>query len=189
MTEKFKRPFKKRHSSIYHQPTNRVNKYLSQAIEARSVDRDKSAHVRKITLRFRDRDKERQYHQDLDLGFSLAMGCSILLLILSAALQVSGRIEEVNGGSTLLNVLFQLTALPRTLILLLLFLTAFIWISAILMLLLAVRLKWIYWDLAQSFALRLAITVFTIILLYSVGQVNVVSRRRSSHLLDCNIIN
>lgn len=69
----------------------------------------------------------------------------------------------------------QLTALPRTLILLLLFLTAFIWISAILMLLLAVRLKWIYWDLAQSFALRLAITVFTIILLYSVGQVNVVS--------------
>lgn len=91
MTEKFKRPFKKRHSSIYHQPTNRVNKYLSQAIEARSVDRDKSAHVRKITLRFRDRDKERQYHQDLDLGFSLAMGCSILLLILSAALQVSGR--------------------------------------------------------------------------------------------------
>ncbi|XP_059613049.1 Ca(2+)/calmodulin-responsive adenylate cyclase isoform X2 [Phlebotomus argentipes] len=153
VTEKFKRPFKKRHSSVYHQPTNRVNKYLSQAIEARSVDRDKSVHVKRITLQFRDKDKERQYRQDLDLGFTTAMGCSILLLILSAALQVS--------------------ALPRTLILLLLFLTAFIWISAILMLLLAVRLKWIYWDLSQSFALRLAITVFTIILLYSVGQVNV----------------
>lgn len=102
MTEKFKRPFKKRHSSIYHQPTNRVNKYLSQAIEARSVDRDKSAHVRRITLRFRDRDKERQYHQDLDLGFSLAMGCSILLLMLSAALQVrtgflfSSHLLEIN---------------------------------------------------------------------------------------------
>ncbi|XP_059613050.1 Ca(2+)/calmodulin-responsive adenylate cyclase isoform X3 [Phlebotomus argentipes] len=124
-----------------------------KAIEARSVDRDKSVHVKRITLQFRDKDKERQYRQDLDLGFTTAMGCSILLLILSAALQVS--------------------ALPRTLILLLLFLTAFIWISAILMLLLAVRLKWIYWDLSQSFALRLAITVFTIILLYSVGQVNV----------------
>ena len=177
MTEKFKRPFKKRHSSIYHQPTNRVNKYLSQAIEARSVDRDKSAHVRRITLRFKDRDKERQYHQDLDLGFSLAMGCSILLLILSAALQVGDKWGEKSMESTtnLCLSLSQLTALPRTLILLLLFLTAFIWISAILMLLLAVRLKWIYWDLAQSFALRLAITVFTIILLYSVGQVNVVS--------------
>lgn len=71
----------------------------------------------------------------------------------------------------------QISALPRTLILLLLFLTAFIWISSILMLLLAVRLKWIFWDLSQSFSLRLAITVFTIVLLYSVGQVNVVSDR------------
>jgi adenylate cyclase 1 len=69
----------------------------------------------------------------------------------------------------------QVSALPRTLILLLLFLTAFIWISAILMLIMAARLKWIYWDVAQSFSLRLAITVFTIILLYSVGQMNVVS--------------
>ncbi|KAJ6638235.1 Ca(2+)/calmodulin-responsive adenylate cyclase [Pseudolycoriella hygida] len=153
VTEKFKRPFKKRHSSVYHQPTNRVNKFLSQAIEARSVDREKTVHVNRFTLRFRESDKEREYHQDLDLGFSTAMCCSLLLLILAAALQVS--------------------ALPRTLILLLLFLTAFIWISSILMLLLAVRLKWIFWDLSQSFSLRLAITIFTIILLYSVGQVNV----------------
>lgn len=153
VTDKFKRPFKKRHSSVYHQPSNRVNKFLSQAIEARSVDREKSVHVKRISLQFREKDKERQYHQDFDLGFTTAMGCSLLLLILSAGLQIS--------------------ALPRTLILLLLFLTAFIWISSILMLLLAVRLKWIFWDLSQSFSLRLAITVFTIVLLYSVGQVNV----------------
>lgn len=88
VTEKFKRPFKKRHSSVYHQPTNRVNKFLSQAIEARSVDREKSVHVNRFTLRFRESDKEREYHQDLDLGFSTAMCCSLLLLILSAALQV-----------------------------------------------------------------------------------------------------
>ncbi|XP_055713840.1 Ca(2+)/calmodulin-responsive adenylate cyclase isoform X2 [Phlebotomus papatasi] len=140
-------------SSSANSTGNFNDKGSRKAIEARSVDRDKSIHVKRITLQFRDKDKERQYRQDLDLGFTTAMGCSILLLILSAALQVS--------------------ALPRTLILLLLFLTAFIWISAILMLLLAVRLKWIYWDLSQSFVLRLAITVFTIILLYSVGQVNV----------------
>ncbi|XP_055525526.1 Ca(2+)/calmodulin-responsive adenylate cyclase isoform X2 [Wyeomyia smithii] len=153
VTDKFKRPFKKRHSSVYHQPSNRVNKFLSQAIEARSVDREKSVHVKRISLQFREKEKERQYHQDFDLGFTTAMGCSLLLLILSAGLQIS--------------------ALPRTLILLLLFLTAFVWISSILMLLLAVRLKWIFWDLSQSFSLRLAITVFTIVLLYSVGQVNV----------------
>ncbi|XP_063703935.1 Ca(2+)/calmodulin-responsive adenylate cyclase isoform X3 [Culicoides brevitarsis] len=153
VTEKFKRPFKKRHSSVYHQPTNRVNKFLSQAIEARSIDREKSVHVNQFTLRFREKEKERLYHQDFDLGFTCSILCSFFLLILSVGLQVS--------------------ALPRTLILLLLFLTAFIWISAILMLLLAARLKWIVWDVSQSFSLRLAITVFTIVLLYSVGQVNV----------------
>lgn len=88
MTDKFKRPFKKRHSSVYHQPSNRVNKFLSQAIEARSVDREKSVHVKRISLQFREKEKERQYHQDFDLGFTTAMGCSLLLLILSAGLQV-----------------------------------------------------------------------------------------------------
>lgn len=155
-TEKFKRPFKKRHSSLYHQPTNRVNKFLSQAIEARSVDYEKTAYVNRFTLRFRDRDVERNYCKDIDLGFSAELCCSLLLLILSTALQVS--------------------IFPRTFILLLLFLTAFVWIASILMLMLAARLKWILWDLSHSFTLRLAIIVFTIVLLYSVGQVNVVSR-------------
>ncbi|XP_031351955.1 Ca(2+)/calmodulin-responsive adenylate cyclase-like [Photinus pyralis] len=41
------------------------------------------------------------------------------------------------------------------------------------MLLLAVRLRWILWDISHSFALRLAITVFTIVLVYTVAQVNV----------------
>lgn len=159
VTDKFKRPFRKRHSSVHHQPTNRVNRFLSQAINARSVDCDKSEHVDRITLKFRESDKEREYRKDFDLGFTTAMGCSLLLLILGAALQV--------------------TALPRTLILLLLFLTAFVWVSAILMLLMAVRLKWIVWDLSQSFTLRMAITIFTVILIYSVGQVNVVSMTRN----------
>ena len=101
--------------------------------------------------------------------------------------------------------------LPRTTILLLLFLTAFIWIAVsliiinftlstqqsvvlhsravllpleesftclqvILMLLLAVRLRCIIWDLSRSFLLRLAITIFSIILIYTMAQVNVVSR-------------
>jgi Domain of Unknown Function (DUF1053) len=92
VTEKFKRPFKKRHSSVYHQPTNRVNKFLSQAIEARSVDREKSVHVNRFSLSFREREKEQQYREDFDLGFTTAMGCSLLLLILSAGLQVSQSI-------------------------------------------------------------------------------------------------
>lgn len=37
-----------------------MNKYLAQAIEARSVDREKSTHVNLATLYFKDRDKENQ---------------------------------------------------------------------------------------------------------------------------------
>lgn len=110
--------------------------------------------MNRYTLRFRDRDVERNYQKDIDAGFSGELVCSLLLLMLSTALQVA--------------------VFPRTFILLLLFLTAFIWISSILMLMLAARLKWILWDLSHSFTMRLAIIVFTIILLYSVGQVNVV---------------
>ncbi|ROT64675.1 putative adenylate cyclase type 6 isoform X2 [Penaeus vannamei] len=65
LSDKFKRPFKKRLSSLPHTPSNRVNKYLAQAIDARSVDREKSTHVSLITLCFRDREKERNFTCDL----------------------------------------------------------------------------------------------------------------------------
>lgn len=48
-------------------------------------------------------------------------------------------------------------------------------LQVVLMLLLAVRLRWILCDISHSFVLRLAITVFTIVLVYTVAQVNVVS--------------
>ncbi|XP_047110643.1 Ca(2+)/calmodulin-responsive adenylate cyclase isoform X3 [Schistocerca piceifrons] len=166
VTEKFKRPFKKRHSSVYHQPSNRVNKYLAQAIDARSVDREKSTHVNLATLCFKDREKENQYHEDADVGFSSSLACSLVLLLLLGGLQA--------------------VVLPQTIILLLLFLTAFVWVAVVLMLLLAVRLRWILWDISQSFTLRLAITVFTIVLLYTVAQVNVFTCRADA-LQPCRL--
>ena len=47
-------------SASSYQPSNRVNKFLSQAIEARSVDREKANHVNLFSLCFRDPEKERQ---------------------------------------------------------------------------------------------------------------------------------
>ena len=79
---------KKRHSIIYHHGTNRVNKYLSQAIEARSVDQEKSTHVNLITLCFKDKDKEHQYYEEKDRGFVIALSCSMILLCLIAALEM-----------------------------------------------------------------------------------------------------
>jgi len=152
---------KKRHgSSLPHQPSNRVNKFLSHAIEARSVDQEKASHVNSLTLCFRDSDKERQYQEDPDIGFPASLACSLILTLLLGGLQA--------------------LVLPRTTILLLLFLTAFIWIAVILMLLLAVRLRCIIWDLSRSFLLRLAITIFSIILIYTMAQVNVFTCQREA---------
>ena len=64
MAERFRRPFQKRHSSLPHQPTNRVNKYLAQAIDARSVDREKSNHVNVVSLCFRNKEKEQQVGEE-----------------------------------------------------------------------------------------------------------------------------
>ena len=60
MAERFKLRRKRIGSSQQHQPANRVNKFLSQAIEARSVDQEKAAHVNMFSLCFRDPEKERQ---------------------------------------------------------------------------------------------------------------------------------
>ncbi|CAB3224658.1 unnamed protein product [Arctia plantaginis] len=155
VTEKFKRPLKKRHSSVYHQPTNRVNKYLAQAIDARSVHREKATHVHLLTLCFKDADKEAQYRASTDGGWVGSLGAALFALGTAGALQAS--------------------VLPQTLILLLLFVTAFAWSAAVLALTLAARLRLIPCDVSRPFTLRNAITTFTIVLGYAVGQVNVVT--------------
>merc|ERR1719342_1832374 len=160
MSDRFKFRKKRNGNSLPHQPSNRVNKYLSHAIEARSVDQEKASHVNSLTLCFKDSDKERQYQEDPDIGFPSSLACSLVLTLLLGGLQA--------------------LVLPRTTILLLLFLTAFIWIAVILMLLLAVRLRCIIWDLSRSFLLRLAITIFSIILIYTMAQVNVFTCQREA---------
>ncbi|XP_075969683.1 adenylate cyclase rutabaga isoform X2 [Anticarsia gemmatalis] len=158
VTEKFKRPLKKRHSSVYHQPTNRVNKYLAQAIDARSVHREKATHVHLLTLCFKDAAKEAQYRESTDGGWAGSLGAALFALGAAGALQAS--------------------VLPQTLILLLLFVTAFAWSAAVLALTLAARLRLIPCDVSRPFTLRNAITTFTIVLGYAVGQVNVVTCHR-----------
>ncbi len=60
MTERFKLRRKRQTGQTGpFQPTNRVNKFLSQAIEARSIDQEKANHVNLVSLCFRDSNKER----------------------------------------------------------------------------------------------------------------------------------
>ncbi|XP_042877202.1 adenylate cyclase type 1-like isoform X5 [Penaeus japonicus] len=152
LSDKFKRPFKKRLSSLPHTPSNRVNKYLAQAIDARSVDREKSTHVSLITLCFRDREKERNYHEEVDVGFGNSLLCSLFLLLFVASVQA--------------------LVLPRTLLFLFLFLAAFVTISVMLIVLLASRLKVTTWDPARRFVLRLILTIIAVTVIYIMAQVN-----------------
>lgn len=64
-----------------------MNKYLAQAIEARSVDREKSTHVNLLTLCFKDRQKESQvsenencYSIKMEISGFTQVQCSFLLL-------------------------------------------------------------------------------------------------------------
>lgn len=87
---KIRKPFMKRHSAQYHhQTSNRVNKYLSQAIEARSVDQEKSTHVNLITLCFKDSKKESSFHRETDTAFTASVICSLATLILIMVVQLA----------------------------------------------------------------------------------------------------
>ncbi|CAG0881640.1 unnamed protein product [Cyprideis torosa] len=138
-------------------PSSRVNRFLAQAIEARSVDREKANHVYPLSLCFRDSDKERQFHEDEDPGFCASLAVSLWLLVVLSAVHA--------------------VTLPGTLILLLFFLTSFVWLAVSLGSILATRLGWITWDISRSFYLRLTLSVLTIILIYTTGQVNVFTCR------------
>ena len=58
MTDRFKLR-RKRMQGASLMPTNRVNKFLAQAIDARSIDQEKANHVNLLSLCFRDSEKER----------------------------------------------------------------------------------------------------------------------------------
>ena len=150
-----RKPMKKRHSIVYHAGTNRVNKYLSQAIEARSVDQEKSTHVNLITLCFRDSEKEQNYHQEKDRSFVIAAACSLILLCLIGALQA--------------------VILPSTVLLVILFISSFSWIALLLIFIFGTRLHWPNADFSKSFKARMIVIFATILCLYITAQVNVVS--------------
>ena len=77
-------------------------------------------------------------------GFPASLACSLILTLLLGGLQVCHLWMTSSNKMNVMSKHLQALVLPRTTILLLLFLTAFIWIAVILMLLLAVRLRWVW---------------------------------------------
>ncbi|KAG8185405.1 hypothetical protein JTE90_018626 [Oedothorax gibbosus] len=153
LADKLRAPFKKRHSTVYHQPTSRVNKYLAQAIEARSVDQENSTHINVLTLCFKDSIKERQYYSEKDEGFANSMVCCLTILLLLGCLQA--------------------IVLTRSLLMVIIFISAFCWTFLLILLTVGVKLKYIKWDITRIFSLRMAAIVLSIAIIYAVSQINI----------------
>ena len=86
MAERFKLRRKRIGSSQQHQPANRVNKFLSQAIDARSVDQEKAHNVNMFSLCFRDPEKERQVKlKSCSNCFSLFLLSSLCLSLITVS--------------------------------------------------------------------------------------------------------
>ncbi|XP_060064547.1 uncharacterized protein LOC132544906 [Ylistrum balloti] len=152
VTDKRRKPIKERHSN---KPAmeDRANKYLATALMARSVDKEKRDHVNYITLRFKESSKEKRYQASDDCSFGSSMICSLVMLMCTAGLQT--------------------VILPRTLLLLMLFLASFCWIAIVLMLILSVKLGCTLFDIRKSSGLRHFTMITTIVLVYATSQVNV----------------
>ncbi|XP_069111853.1 uncharacterized protein [Argopecten irradians] len=152
VTDKRRKPIKERHSN---KPAmeDRANKYLATALMARSVDKEKKDHVSFITLRFKESSKEKRYQSCNDCAFSSSMICALVMLMCTAGLQT--------------------VILPRTLLLLMLFLASFCWIAIVLMLILSVKLRCTLFDIRKSSGLRHFTMITTIVLVYATSQVNV----------------
>ncbi|XP_022645660.1 Ca(2+)/calmodulin-responsive adenylate cyclase-like isoform X3 [Varroa destructor] len=153
--DKIRKPFKKRHSETYHQPSNRVNKYLSQAIDARSVDQEKSNHVNLLTLCFKDDEKERRYHQERDLGFVSSLACALFISIFLSAL--------------------HLIILPRTTLLLLMSIGSIFWLCLLLILVFSARLGCLSFNVTRYSVARIVSSIISVVLVYMTVQINVLT--------------
>ncbi|XP_052765547.1 adenylate cyclase type 6-like [Mya arenaria] len=69
-------------------PYEEVNEYLGRAIDARSIERLRSEHVRAFLLTFRKPELERKFCCVRDTMFTSHLGCTLILLILICILQV-----------------------------------------------------------------------------------------------------
>ncbi|XP_071108641.1 adenylate cyclase type 5-like [Haliotis cracherodii] len=70
-------------------PEEEVNEYLGRAIDARSIDRLRSDHVKGFFFTFRKKDLEEKYRKVRDTMFTSHLACVFLVLILICAVQLT----------------------------------------------------------------------------------------------------
>ncbi|XP_056392581.1 adenylate cyclase type 5 [Hyla sarda] len=69
-------------------PEDEVDEFLGRAIDARSIDRLRSEHVRKILLTFREPDLEKKYSKQVDDRFGAYVACAFIVFLFVCFVQI-----------------------------------------------------------------------------------------------------
>ncbi|XP_069790876.1 adenylate cyclase type 5 isoform X2 [Narcine bancroftii] len=69
-------------------PEEEVDEFLGRAIDARSIDRLRSEHVRKFLLTFRKPELEKKYSREVDDRFGAYVACSCLVFLFICSIQI-----------------------------------------------------------------------------------------------------
>ncbi|XP_072436027.1 adenylate cyclase type 5 isoform X3 [Chiloscyllium punctatum] len=70
-------------------PEDEVDEFLGRAIDARSIDRLRSEHVRKFLLTFRKPELEKKYSKEVDDRFGAYVACSCLVFVFICCIQIT----------------------------------------------------------------------------------------------------
>ncbi|XP_075465999.1 adenylate cyclase type 5 isoform X2 [Ascaphus truei] len=70
-------------------PEDEVDEFLGRAIDARSIDRLRSEHVRKFLLTFREPDLEKKYSKQVDDRFGAYVACAFLVFLFVCSIQIT----------------------------------------------------------------------------------------------------
>ncbi|XP_062861808.1 adenylate cyclase type 5 [Trichomycterus rosablanca] len=69
-------------------PEDEVDEFLGRAIDARSIDRLRSEHVKKFLLTFREPDLEKKFSKQVDSRFGAYVACATLVFLFICFIQV-----------------------------------------------------------------------------------------------------
>ncbi|XP_061579136.1 adenylate cyclase type 5 isoform X2 [Cololabis saira] len=69
-------------------PEDEVDEFLGRAIDARSIDRLRSEHVKKFLLTFREPDLEKKYSKQVDSRFGAYVACASLVFLVICFIQI-----------------------------------------------------------------------------------------------------
>ncbi|XP_069080763.1 adenylate cyclase type 5 isoform X2 [Pleurodeles waltl] len=141
-------------------PEDEVDEFLGRAIDARSIDRLRSEHVRKFLLTFREQDLEKKYSKQVDDRFGAYVACASLVFLFICCVQI--------------------TIVPHSSFMLGFYLTCFLLLSAVVFISAIYSCVKLFPSPVQSFARKIVqskinstiVGVFTIMLVFLSAIVN-----------------